>query len=214
LGDTISSDHRQESVFAAFQLISIYHWAKASDAIGRRPVLLLGATGMGLMTFLFGFSRNLTSILITRSLHGFFAGQCSGAFWLIDLAKNHASQLGNIAVVQSVLGELSDPTNQAVMLPIYGLSWPLGTIIGPMVGGTFSNPADKFPLFDVPLLRQYPYAMPCLITSVFSVFGIALAYFFMEEVRSFSPPTSYHLFRSSTHQIDSSIRGEKAPKAI
>ena len=56
------------------QLMSIYHWAKVSDVIGRRPVLLLGSIGMGLMTLLFGFSRSLTSMLITRSLHGFFAG--------------------------------------------------------------------------------------------------------------------------------------------
>ena len=71
----ISSDHRQESVFAAFQLISVYHWAKISDTIGRRPVILLGAIGMGLMTFLFGFSRSLTHMLIIRSLHGFFSGE-------------------------------------------------------------------------------------------------------------------------------------------
>ena len=71
----ILSDHRQESVFAIFQLMSIYHWAKISDIIGRRPVVLIGSVGMGLMTLLFGFSRNLTYMLITRSLHGIFAGQ-------------------------------------------------------------------------------------------------------------------------------------------
>ena len=70
----ISSDHRQESVFAVFQLMSIYHWAKISDVVGRRPIVLLGAVGTGLMTFLFGFSRSLPYMLITRSLHGFFAG--------------------------------------------------------------------------------------------------------------------------------------------
>ena len=70
----ILSDHRQESVFAISQLISIYHWAKLSDVIGRRPIILLGAVGMGLMTFLFGFSHNLSYMLITRSLQGFFAG--------------------------------------------------------------------------------------------------------------------------------------------
>jgi MFS family permease len=63
--------------------MSVYHWAKMSDIIGRRPILLLGATGMGLMTFFFGFSRNLTSMLVTRSLHGFFAG------------RSHASATGS-----------------------------------------------------------------------------------------------------------------------
>ena len=70
----VLSDHRQESVFAVFQLMSIYRWAKLSDVVGRRPIVLLGAVGMGLMTLLFGFSRNLATMLITRSLHGFFSG--------------------------------------------------------------------------------------------------------------------------------------------
>lgn len=55
--------------------MSTYHLAKTSDVVGRRPILLIGATGMGLMTLLFGFSRNLTYMLVTRSLHGLFAGQ-------------------------------------------------------------------------------------------------------------------------------------------
>ena len=71
------------------------------------------------------------------------------------------------------------------MLPIYGLCWPLGTVIGPVLGGTFSNAANKYPLLDIPLLRQYPYAMPCLVASAFSLFGVTLAYFLMEEVRCF-----------------------------
>jgi len=54
-----------------------------------------------------------------------------------------------------------------------------------MLGGTFSNPADKFPLLDIPLLRRYPYLMPCLVAAAFSAFGSTLAYFLMEEVRGF-----------------------------
>ena len=77
----ISSDLRQESVYSAVQLMSIYHWAQLSNTIGRRPVLLLGALGIGLMTFLFGFSRNLLSMLVIRSLHGFFAGQYTCPLW-------------------------------------------------------------------------------------------------------------------------------------
>jgi len=70
----ILSGRRQESAFSVFQLMSIYHWTKVSDVVGRRPVVLLGALGTGFMMLLFGFSRNLTYMLITRSLHGFFAG--------------------------------------------------------------------------------------------------------------------------------------------
>lgn len=73
------------------------------------------------------------------------------------------------------------------MLPIYAIGLPLGTIVGPMIGGTFSNAADKFRIFDVPLLRQYPYAAPCLISAMVYAVGAALTYFLLEEVWHFPP---------------------------
>ena len=41
---------------------------------------------------------------------------------------------GNAAVVQSVVGEITDETNQAIAFPLTGLSWSFGCIIGPMIG--------------------------------------------------------------------------------
>jgi len=37
---------------------------------------------------------------------------------------------GNTAVIHAVVGELTDASNQAVALSLFGLVWPLGTIIG------------------------------------------------------------------------------------
>ena len=71
------------------------------------------------------------------------------------------------------------------MLPIYAIGLPLGTIVGPLIGGTFSNAADRFRFLDVPLLRQYPYAAPCLISALVSAVGAALTYFLLEEVWRF-----------------------------
>jgi hypothetical protein len=45
---------------------------------------------------------------------------------------------GNVAVLHSVLGELTDASNQAIAFPIYGLTWPLGAIIG------FVGPSSAF----------------------------------------------------------------------
>ena len=95
------------------------------------------------------------------------------------------------------------------MLPIYALCWPLGAIIGPILGGTFSNPADKFPLLDVPFLRQYPYALPCLVASTLSFLGVTLAYFLMEEVRRFLPSLPVIRFAHGNNTIDSSIKEKK-----
>jgi MFS family permease len=107
---------------------------------------------------------------------------------------------GNTAVIHAVVGELTDPSNQALALPIYGLVWPLGSIIGcvivllhapsnwqscltrPLLGGTFSHPALKFQLLDWPFLRDYPYFLPCLIAGVLGILGIVVGFFFLDEV--------------------------------
>lgn len=36
----------------------------------------------------------------------------------------------NSAVILSAIGEVTDSTNQIVAFPIFGLCWPLGSIIG------------------------------------------------------------------------------------
>jgi hypothetical protein len=84
-------------------------------------------------TVLFGLSDSLTEVLISRCIgmcstyhfpNQFLRAQCDFKAGLFS---------GNIAVIHSVLGELTDPTNQALAFPIYGLAWPLGSIIGQVV---------------------------------------------------------------------------------
>ncbi|KAG5645916.1 hypothetical protein DXG03_005063 [Asterophora parasitica] len=151
-----------ESSFAVAQLLSIYQWAKLSDIVGRRPVVILGTLGLVITTALLGFSSSLSQILLSRCLAGLFSG--------------------NVAVIHSVLGELTDSTNQGLAFPIYGLFWPLGAIIGPLIGGTLSNPATKYPLlFDMPLLRTFPYLLPCITSALFGLCGVVLAYYFLDE---------------------------------
>lgn len=182
VGINASSHH----VFA--DLILLY-----ADKVGRRPVILWGVVGIAITTTLFGLSKSLTMLLIVRAI----SGLCSG----------------NTAVIHSVVGELTDPSNQAIALPLYGLVWPFGCILGwaillydlsvrwplicprPLLGGTFSHPATKFPkLFGYQFLRNYPYFLPCFISGLLSMIAVAAGYSFLEEVRcsalflSSSPP--------------------------
>ncbi|KAG1835668.1 major facilitator superfamily domain-containing protein [Suillus variegatus] len=151
-----------ESAFAISQLCSIYQWARLSDAIGRRPVIFLGIIGLAITTLMFGLSKSLASVLVARCLGGLFSG--------------------NIAVIHSVLGEITDSTNQMVAFPIYGLAWPIGSIIGPLMGGAFSHPASKYPeILGYQFLKDYPYFLPCFIASTFAIIGIFLGFIFLEE---------------------------------
>ncbi|KAH9946226.1 MFS general substrate transporter [Epithele typhae] len=151
-----------ESSFALAQVVSIYQWAKLSDSIGRRPVVLLGMFGIGLGTLFMGMSTSLFGVIFARCLGGFFSG--------------------NVAVVHSVLGEITDSTNQAIAFPIYGLCWPLGAIIGPLIGGLLSNPATKYARwFDNDLFRQYPYLLPCIAASAIAFAGTLFGFFYLKE---------------------------------
>ncbi|RDX56894.1 MFS general substrate transporter [Lentinus brumalis] len=150
-----------ESSFAVAQVISIYQWAKLSDVIGRRPIVLLGIFGIGLATLFMGVSTTLSGVLFARSLGGLFSG--------------------NVAVIHSVLGEITDSTNQATAFPLYGLCWPLGGVIGPLMGGLLSNPATKFSMFDIELFRRYPYLLPCITATSIAWAGCVYGYFYLTE---------------------------------
>ncbi|KNZ75358.1 putative peptide/nitrate transporter [Termitomyces sp. J132] len=130
--------------------------------MGRRPVVLIGTLGMVVATAFFGISTSLAQILLFRS----FAGFCSG----------------NVAVVHSVLGELTNSSNQAFAFSIYAIFWPLGAIIGPLIGGSLSNPATKHPqFFNIPFLKTFPYFLPCFVSALLGLVGVILAYFYLDE---------------------------------
>lgn len=100
----------QDALFLQFQSIM----SVTVDRIGRKPVILIGLSGVAVSTLLFGLSRTFWWAVISRSMAGALSG--------------------NAAVVQSVVGEITDETNQALAFPLTGLSWSFGCIIGPMIG--------------------------------------------------------------------------------
>lgn len=77
-----------------------------------------------------GMSRSLAGVLFARSLgtHLFYSFLGRSPLTGPNLAAGFFS--GNVAVVHSIIGEITDSTNQAIAFPIYGLCWPLGAIIG------------------------------------------------------------------------------------
>ncbi|KAG0142330.1 hypothetical protein CROQUDRAFT_240347 [Cronartium quercuum f. sp. fusiforme G11] len=82
-----------ESLFAVAQL--------CTDYIGRKPVMLIGLFGMAVSVISFGLQKTYTGLLISR----FVAGMMNG----------------NIAILQSIVAEITDATNYAdaaALLPL------------------------------------------------------------------------------------------------
>ncbi|KAJ7582620.1 major facilitator superfamily domain-containing protein [Mycena floridula] len=140
-----------ETVYALAQFIFIFPAARLSDQVGRKPILMAGISGIAVTTLLFGMGTSLWALLSIRFLGGMFGA--------------------TVAVVHSILGELTHESNQAAAFPIIGLSWTIGNVFGPLIGGSFSNPAKRFPKIfgDSELFRQHPYLLPCAVSAVLSI---------------------------------------------
>ncbi|KAF9483848.1 major facilitator superfamily multidrug-resistance, DHA1 sub-family [Pholiota conissans] len=157
------------SSFAFSQLLAVYPWGYLSDRLGRRPVVLIGTFGLSITTLLFGFSTSFTGTILTRALAGLFSG--------------------NISVIPTILIELTDQSNQAFAFSFFGFWWPLGAIIGPLIGGLLSNPARRYPsYFDYNFFRHYPYFLPCLLISSFGLVCFVAAGLLLKETLNQKQP--------------------------
>ena len=63
-----------ESLFSVVQMLLMIFYGRMADRIGRKPVLVFSVTGIAVATALFGMSKTLWQMVLTRCLAGLFAG--------------------------------------------------------------------------------------------------------------------------------------------
>lgn len=145
------------------QVLFVRAWGRAADRWGRRPVLLVGLLGSVLTMAWFGAGRSYTEAVLARFANG---------------AMN-----GNIAICKVYVGEVTTRRTQALGFAYLSLTWGLGTILAPAVGGFLGDAATNYPgsALDIELFRKLPYLLPAAIAALYAVFAFALAFFFLEE---------------------------------
>ncbi|WWC97476.1 hypothetical protein V866_004356 [Kwoniella sp. B9012] len=170
-----------ESIFAVAELLTVFQWGKASDHWGRKPVLLIGCAGAAISSVLFGFSTTFPMMILTRTING--------------LAN------GNVAVLKSVISELSDETNQSIAFSFFPLSMAIGTILASSIGGYFPHFAQRFPAVGdaFPIIRSHPYLLPSLVAALFPLSSGIVAFFFMKETL---PPKKVKSTNNEEHEHD------------
>jgi MFS family permease len=73
----------KESLFFLAESVTVFHWGKASDRFGRKPILLLGPLGLTFMMLGFGLSSDFWMLVVFRCLQGVFNGNIGKPFDLV-----------------------------------------------------------------------------------------------------------------------------------
>lgn len=160
-----------ESLFAVSQAITILAWARLSDKYGRKPILMLGLIGSSVGAMGIGStSSSFPALIISRCLSG---------------ALN-----GNVAVYVAMIGEISDKSNQGRAFSLLSSALPIGLILGPMLGGYLSKPAEKYTIFSSKnhgflsfggLWERNPFLLPGLIVACYNWTAVLVGHFALKE---------------------------------
>ncbi|KAK9421432.1 putative Major facilitator superfamily domain-containing protein [Seiridium unicorne] len=148
--------------FTAAQFLTAMIWGRVADSAwaGRKTVILIGLLGTLISCVGFGFSTSFYQALFFRCLGG---------------ATN-----GNVGVLRTMISEIVREKKAFLLLP---MTFNIGIIIGPVLGGILSDPAGSYPdLFGtVSFFQNFPYALPNLVSAVFLFCALTGVWLFLEE---------------------------------
>ncbi|KAG8888161.1 hypothetical protein FRB98_008270 [Tulasnella sp. 332] len=161
-----------DSLFFVMQLLTIFQWSRLSDRIGRRPVIVFGLSGVALASLCFGLSTSFWQILASRAMAGGLSG--------------------NIAVIQSLISEITDETNQVQAFALIGVMWNIGTVIGPFLGGYLSHPSERYPAVfgQFEFLKRHPFFLPCFASFFITICCAIGSAFLLNKVPENHPPSA------------------------
>ncbi|KAK6520042.1 hypothetical protein TWF506_000332 [Arthrobotrys conoides] len=152
------------SSFSIAQCITGIAWGRLSDRVGRKPAILCGIFGMLSSVLVFGFSNSIAMAMISRSCIGFLNG--------------------NVGILRTVVAELVPERElQPQAFSLLPLTWSIGSIAGPIIGGFLSEPAKNYPtvfpkgsFFD-----RHPFALPNIFTAAILFMALVFGILFLEE---------------------------------
>ncbi|KAI0164549.1 MFS general substrate transporter [Hypoxylon sp. FL1284] len=152
--------------FTAAQFVTAMIWGRVADSTwaGRKTVILIGLLGTLISCVGYGFSTSFYQALFFRCLGG---------------ATN-----GNIGVMRTMISEIvREKKYQSRAFLVLPMTFNIGVIIGPVLGGILSDPAGSYPdtFGKVDFLIRYPYATPNLVSAVFLSIAMMMCWLFLEE---------------------------------
>lgn len=107
------------SLYAFLQFFFAPIWGSLSDQYGRRSILLITTLGVFASYLLWGLAGNFFLLVLAR-----FVGGCMS---------------GNISVATAAVADITTKENRSKGMGIVGAAFGLGFILGPALGGIFSQ---------------------------------------------------------------------------
>ena len=108
------------SVYLLAQAVSVPIYSKLSDMIGRKPIILTGVALFLLGSVLAGLAWNMSSLIAFRVVQGLGAGA--------------TAPMG-----MTIIGDLYSVAERAVVQGYIASVWAVASVVGPALGGVFSQ---------------------------------------------------------------------------
>ncbi|CAL3968237.1 hypothetical protein PZA11_006780 [Diplocarpon coronariae] len=158
-----------ESMFSFTQMLLMIQWGRASDRIGRKPVLVFSMAGVAVGTASFGLSKTIWQMVLLRCFAGVFSG--------------------TVVTIRAMITENSTPRTQARAFSFFAFSGNMGIFLGPVLGGILQSPARQYGgLFEsIQFFRNYPYALPTFATGSVGVAVAVLCAIWVKETLKKKP---------------------------
>ncbi|GGP75484.1 MFS transporter [Saccharothrix coeruleofusca] len=139
------------SIYLLAQAVSVPLYAKVADMVGRKPVILLGIALFLLGSLLCGLAWDMTSLILFRLVQGLGAGAVA-------------------PMAMTIVGDIYTVEERARVQGYIASVWAVSSVVGPTLGGVFSQFASWRWIFlvNIPL---------CLLA------GWALLRFYRETVQ-------------------------------
>src|SRR5262249_24446048 len=114
-------------VWAAMQFVFTPVQGALSDHFGRRPVLLISMTGLGLDYILMALAPNLWWLFVARAV----SGVTSASF----------------GTANAYIADITPPEKRAAAFGLMGAAFGIGFVLGPLLGGQLGGIDPRLPFW-------------------------------------------------------------------
>jgi MFS family permease len=153
------------SIFSLCQFVSGFVYGYLSDRYSKKYVILVGNIGTIITVLFFGFSTSFWFALVSRSLCGVLNA--------------------NVSTGKAYISMISDASNQTLAFSIINMTWGLGAILGPALGGILAQPTVKYPnvFGGLWFFETFRYVLPSMCCAIVMTIGFVIGLIFLRSNR-------------------------------